>query len=191
MESRLLLRGHQHLRQTLSMAHMAQAPMYIPVNPPTPNHKPVLNGWTSYFHWYVDTKTQPVTTTRNQNEQSIKAKPHTFGKKTTKTPAKTPYRISFGSPHSFGIRNIRTELRISNVNQEKYRGERSDNNLSSISICEADWKPINDEINPIRGGIAKRARGGFSHFIDPRLGCNPMTIAAGIVSNAAFLWKAR
>ena len=47
-----------------------------------------------------------------------------------------------------------------------------------------------DETNPIRGGNAKRPRGGFSHFIDLWPGSHPMTVAAGIVSNAVFLWKA-
>ena len=60
-----------------------------------------------------------------------------------------------------------------------------------MSKFGANRKPMHAENKPARGGIAKRARGGFSHFIVLRLGLYPMTIAAGIVSNAAFLWKAR
>ena len=130
-------------------------------------------------------------TTKNQNEQRIRATPHICGRKTTIRPAITPYRISLGSPHSFGILNMRSEEITIKASQEKSKGERSDNSLSSISTCDAIWKPTYDENSPTRGGSAKRPRGGFSHFIALWSSSHPMTVAAGIVSNAAFLWKAR
>ena len=113
-----------------------------------------------------------------------------WGRNTIITPAITPYRISFGSPHSLGMVNIKIEDRIMSVNQENIRGAISKINFSSIPNKGVISNPITAEIRPTNGGIANKPKGGFSHFIEPSLGTRPITIPLALVSNAAFLWKA-